>query len=251
MTKLYLACHDRRNRSWFPVGRLTKDDSEPVEYKFEYTRGAQDAKNSPVPLAIPVPGFPELGRAYRASEIFPIFRYRAMNLRRPDRPEYLNLFGLDPDDTDVLAELAISGGHSIADSFEIFPSIEPDSDGRFKARFIVRGLRRTDRANVERVAHLDPGDRLELVFISDGRFGDRALGVRTEDQQILGLLPRFLVDVFGQNKCLKLTDVEVRVAQVNHEAPLSHRLLVELNGQLPPGLDPMAELEQYQPISTN
>ena len=53
MTTLFLACHDRRNRSWFPVGRLTRNDSEPVEYEFAYIRGAQEAKNSVIPLAIP------------------------------------------------------------------------------------------------------------------------------------------------------------------------------------------------------
>ena len=41
-----------------------------------------------------------------------------------------------------------------------------------------------------------------------------------------------------------MIDLEVRVAQVNHEAPWSHRLLVVLSGQLPPGVDPMGELEQ-------
>ena len=250
MTTLFLACHDRRNRSWFPVGRLTRNDSEPVEYEFEYIRGAQAAKDSAVPLAIPVPGFPELDRAYRATEIFPIFRYRAMNQRRPDRPEYLKIFGLDPDDTDVLKELAISGGHSVADTFEIFPAIEPDADGRFKTRFIVQGLRPAIPETIERVISLNPGDRLELSRESNGPSVQHSIRVTTTDQKHLDWLLRHLVDVLRQSDALNFADIQLRVVQINHQAPLSHRLLVELTGQLPPGVDPMRELEQYQPIST-
>ena len=233
------------------MGRLTRNDSEPVEYEFQYIRGAHEAKNSPIPLAIPVPGFPELEKAYRATEIFPIFRYRAMNQRRPDRPEYLNLFGLDPDDADVLTELAITGGHSVADTFEIFPAIEPDAEGHFKTRFIFQGLRPSDLETIERVNSLDPGDRLELSFESNGPSVQHSICVRTTDQKHLGWLPRHLVDVLRQSDALKFADIQLRVVQVNHEAPLSHRLLVELTGQLPPGVDPMGELEQYQPISND
>ena len=232
------------------MGRLTRNDSEPVEYEFEYIRGAQDAQNSMIPLAIPVPGFPDLDKAYRATEIFPIFRYRAMNKRRPDRPEYLNLFGLDPENTDVLAELAISGGHSVADTFEIFPAIDPDADGRFKTRFIVQGLRPANPEIIDCVNSLNPGDRLELSSESNGRSMQHPMAVRTTDNKHLGWLPRHLAGVFRQSDAVNHADIQLRVVQVNHKAPPSHRLLVELTGHFPPGFDPMGELEQYQPIST-
>ena len=233
------------------MGRLTRNDSEPFEYEFEYIRGAFEAKNSAIPLAVPVPGFPELDKAYRATEIFPIFRYRAMNKRRPDRPEYLNLFGLDPDDTDVLAELAISGGHSVADTFEIFPAIEPDAQGRFKTRFIVQGLRPSDPETIECIASLNLGDHLEPALADNSQSAQHSIRVKTTDQVHLGWLPRYLADVLRQSDALNLADLDLRVVQVNHDAPPSHRLLVELSGQLPPGIDPMVELEQYQPIASN
>lgn len=198
---------------------------------------------------IPVPGFPELDKAYRATEIFPIFRYRAMNKRRPDRAEYLSLFGLDPENTDVFAELAISGGHSVADTFEIFPAIESDANGRFKTRFIIQGLRSTDPETVEHVRTLNPGDRLELSFQSNGRQEKHSIGVRVFNKH-LGWLPRYLADVLRQSDVVNLADLELHVVQVNHDAPPSHRLLVELSGQLPSGVNPMRDLEIYQPIST-
>ncbi len=233
------------------MGRLTRNDAEPVEYEFEYIRGAYEAKNSAIPLAVPVPGFPELDKAYRATEIFPIFRYRAMSKRRPDRPEYLNLFGLDPEHTDVLAELAISGGHSVADTFEIFPAIEPDDQGRFKTRFIVQGLGSSDPATIERIASLKPGDLLELALTVKGRSPQHSIRVTTIEKIHLGWLPGHLADFLRQPDIINLAGIQLRVVQVNHEAPPSHRLLVELTGQLPPGVDPMDELEQYQPIASN
>ena len=49
----------------------------------------------------------------------------------------------------------------------------------------------------------------------------------------------------------KLTnlDADVAVARVNPHAPLSQRLLVEFSGRLPPGVNPMGDLPQYQPIA--
>lgn len=249
MTTLYLAWQDRQNRSWYPIGRMTRHENETVEYEFEYVRGAEDAQEFANPFVLPVPGFPELDKRYRAPEVFPTFRYRAMNEGRPDRDEYLESLGLDADEADLMDELAVSGGLGVVDSFEVFPSVEPDSEGRFESRAIVRGLRRTDSSIFERIDLLNPGDRLELVLASDGFFDDHAVGVQTVDRQLLGWLPRFLVDVLRHEGRLKATNVEVRVAQINREAPLSHRLLVELSGQLPPGVCPLDELEQYQPIA--
>ena len=251
MTTLYLAWQDRQNRGWYPIGRMTRHDIEPFEYEFEYVRGAEEAREFANPFVIPVPGFPELDKTYHALNVFPAFRYRAMNQGRPDRAEYLESLGLNADTADLMEELAVSGGLGVVDSFEFFPSIEPDLNGRFKARLIVRGLKRTDPAIFERVNLLNPGDRLEMVFASDSPFEEQAVGVRTADQHLLGWLPRFLLDLLRHDEGTKVTNIEVRVAQVNSEAPLSHRLLVELTGQLPPGVDPMGELEQYQPISTD
>ena len=55
----------------------------------------------------------------------------------------------------------------------------------------------------------------------------------------------------AESDAVNFADIQIRVVQVNHKAPSSHRLLVELTGQLPPGVDPMSKLEMYQPISTS
>ena len=251
MTTLYLAWQDRRNRDWYPIGCLTRLETEPVEYQFEYIRGVEQAKDSANPFVIPVPGFPEIGETYRASDIFPAFRYRAMNRGRPDLTEYLESLGLDADVSDVVDELAVSGGHSVADSYEIFPAIEPSSDGNFATRFIVHGLRHTNTHSIKRVDSLKAGDRLEISFELNNPVTVHALNVKTTDHFVVGWLPRYLVDVMHGDKAWRVEDVKANVARVNPEAPFSHRLLVELTGQFPPGVDPMSELEMYQPIATS
>ena len=251
MTKLYLAWQDRRNRRWYPIGLMSQSACDPVEYEFAYVRGAEDARKVALPFVIPLPGFPDLGKNYRAIDVFPAFRYRAMNRGRPDLPEYLGSLGLNTEDSDVIEELAVSGGHSVKDRFETFPAIEPDHDGNFDARFLVHGLRSAEPETAKHVYSLDPGDRLILAIETSNALGANAACVRTEDQYRLGWLPRYVADVLRREDGSVVKDVDVRVVQVNHEAPLSHRLLVELSCQLPPGVDPMGELEQYQPISND
>ena len=251
MKTLYLAWQDRHKRSWYPVGRLTRRESKLTEYEFVYLRGAEDAQKSANPLVIPVPGFPVLTKIYRAHDVFPAFRSRAMNRSRPDLSEHLHSLGFRTSEANVIEELAVSGGHIAKDRLETFPAIEPDRDGKFEARFIVHGLPQADQSVVEKVASLDPRDRLELAFEASNRFSANAVRVKTPDQCVIGWLPRYLADVLRHRDGRKATNVEVRVGQINHKAPLSHRLLVELTGHFPPGFDPMGELEQYQPISND
>ena len=249
MTNLYIAWQDRHNREWYPVGRLTRYSSEPVEYAFHYLHGAREAKEAAPHFVIPVPGFPEFQHIHRSRSVFSMFRYRAMNPSRPDRPEYLRSLGLDPQDADTIEELAVSGGRSIADRFETFPAIQPDPDGEFRVRFVVHGLRADRPSAIERINALTSNDRLLLDLIRNGHNGASSLGVRTEDQQLLGWLPRYLVDVLFDEHGERASGIELRVVQVNHSAPLDHRLLVELSGKFPRGVDPMGDLEMYQPIA--
>ena len=251
MTTLYVAWQDQQSRSWFPVGRLSRRNVEPEEYEFEYIQGAEDARNLTSPFVIPFPGFPEMDKTYRSTEIFPMFRYRAMNQRRPDRSEYLSQLGIDVEEWDVVAELAVSGGHSQADSIELFPAVEPDAEGRFNTRFILHGLNFTNEDSVRRVRSLKIGERLELSFELSNPATVHAITVKTTDQYIIGWLPRYLVDVMHQDNAWKIEDVEAKVAQVNSNASLSHHLLVEFGGRLPEGINPMSYLAQYKPIQVN
>ena len=143
----------------------------------------------------------------------------------------------------------VSGGSSHADSFEIFPAIEPDVDGQFVTRFILHGLRHTNPDSIRRTESLQVGESLQVAFDLNNPAATHAISVRTADHYVVGWLPRYLVDGLHQDDAWKVTDVKATVAQVNFEAPLSHRLLVDFNGKLPRGFR-MEDLPQYQPITS-
>ena len=246
MTTLYLAWQDQLSRSWFPVGRLDADENpEPPEYGFSYIGGARDACATGN-FHLAVPGFPEMTEPYRSSRLFPFFQNRLMNRRRPERPAYLRQLGLDADDWSPISELAATGLYS--DNFEMFPAIAPDAEGRFTTRFVLHGLRHTNPDSIRRTESLVAGEPLQLSFELNNPAVVHAITVKTCDQYILGWLPRYLVDGLHQDYAWKVTDVKATVAQVNLDAPLGHRLLVNFNGKLPLGFR-MEDLPQYQPIT--
>ena len=87
MKTLFLAWQDKeKTRGWFPIGRL---DVEMVEsrYRFRYTHGAELAhEKARFPTLV---DFPEMNRAYEASELFPLFKNRVITPGRPDFLDYL------------------------------------------------------------------------------------------------------------------------------------------------------------------
>ena len=246
MNTIYLAWEDRRSRRWFPVGRLVHNDSGTFKYEFSYTEGARQAKESDGFFGIP--GFPSLDRGYQADHLFPAFMDRTMNLGRPDRAGYLSGLGLDEGDWDALAELCVSGGLSMSDSFEVFPEIEPDGDGRFETRFVLHGLRHLNKHAIERSESLRVGDVLRLSFELNNPATSHAILVSSDDYYTLGWLPRYLVDCMHRDGAWLVEDVEVSVAKVNPYAPLSNRLLMDFSGRLPEGFNPMKDLEEFRPI---
>ena len=247
MNTLYFAWQDNRSRSWFPVGRLLYRKAEPAEYEFAYVEGAMEAKQKAGFRMIP--GFPSLNRLYKAPAIFPTFRSRVMNLRRPDRPEYLSQLGIDISNWDEVSELSVSGGRIHSDSFETFAAIEPDETGYFTIRFILHGLRHTNDDSIRRSESLNVDETLELAFELNNPAFKHAISVKTQDQYVLGWLPHYLVSGMHQDNAWMVTEVETKVAQVNLDSPLSHRLLVDFSGRLPQGFSPMRDLPEYQVVS--
>ncbi len=132
MTKtLFLAWQDKgTSRQWFPVGRLD-GDLERSAYRFRYIGGAKRAKDQAgFPLLLE---FPELRRDYRASRLFPLFRNRVINRRRPDLNDHLHRLDLT-DRADPFEIMSTSGGYRATDSYQVFPRIVKGTDGGFGTR---------------------------------------------------------------------------------------------------------------------
>ena len=170
------------------------------------------------------------------------------NERRPDRADYLRRLGLDTD-ADAMEELAVSGGLRHTDNFQVFPPLTADSyAGRFTYRCMAHGLRRRNRDFIQRTEFLEAGDALVLSPPQDIPTATLAIMVCTEAGHHIGWLPGYLVDDLHQNGDWLITDAKATVAQVNPGAPLSHRLLIDFTGKLPPGFR-MEDLPQYRPLA--
>ena len=247
MTTLYLAWQHRTSRRWFPVGRLTRHDSVAGAFEFSYIQGAREAERSAGFRTIPA--FPNLEQRYRSSELFPTFRNRVMNTRRVDRPVYLRQLGLDADDCDELTELSVSGGRSYTDSFEVFPPIEPDPDGGFRTQLMLHGLRHTNPHAIKAVQSLQPGEELRVAVELNNPVATYALLVYTQDYYVLGWLPRYVAEGIHRGGDWTVADARASIARVSPDAPLSHQVLLDFTGRLPPGVNPMRDLQQYRPIA--
>ena len=78
-TTLFLAWQDKRERRWFPVGRLDADGGR-SQYVFRYTHGAGIAKRDSG--FAPLYDFPRLEDVYESRRLFPLFENRVMNRGR-------------------------------------------------------------------------------------------------------------------------------------------------------------------------
>jgi hypothetical protein len=246
MTTLYLAWQHAPTQRWFPVGRLIRRRTAAKGFEFSYLQGARDAQDLVGFRGIPE--FPDLDRRYEATDLFPTFRNRAMHKGRRDRAAHLHELGLDVNECDEVAELLASGGRSHTDSFETFPGIEPDAMGRFHMRVALHGLRHMNEHGIEVAQKLRLGDKLQVAAELNNPVTSYALVVYTQEYYMLGWLPRYIAEAIQQSGKLTNLEPDVAVARVNRHAPLSQRLLVDFSGRLPPGVNPMGDLPQYQPI---
>ena len=233
MTTLYLGWQDQLENKLFPVGRLdTYEHAGRPVYEFAYVNGVRDAFENA--NFAPIPGFGDVSQRYRSSELFPLFFNRVMNLRRPDRPEYLRRLGLDTD-TDAVSELAVSGGLRHTDSFAVFPEISPDKDGHFMCRIALQGSPQAGNCEIP-----SADEPLEL---------NRRTGEVSYNGHPLGALPFGLVDILHKNGDWLPESEAVTITQMNPNAPINSRVLVDFSGRLPAGFRPMEHLPQYQPIA--
>ncbi|MGH9426694.1 MAG: DNA-binding protein, partial [Terriglobia bacterium] len=192
MKTLYLAWQDSlHTRSWYPIGRLDADLSQPL-FSFGYTRGAMEAHERAG--LEPLDSFPDFRERYESRELFPLFRNRVLSHERVDFREYLKFLDLQPENADPMEILAVSGGERQTDSLEVFPKVEPAKDGGFRCRFFLHGWRHISSAAQARLEGLTPGGALQVAVELNNTVTTLALLVLTPDDcQMIGWAPRYLV----------------------------------------------------------
>lgn len=244
MEALFIAWQQADSREWIPVGRLDRDDRG--VYRYVYTKGAKRAI-----------GFKPFGRmtdlhsAYYSDDLFPLFANRVLTKSRPEYADYLRWTGLSADKAvDPLGILSITGGLRGTDPIELFPAPKKTEDGRFNIDFFVRGLRHFAEPNLKAADELVPNARLFVMRDLQNEHDRFALTLRTsEPAYLVGYCPKY----YTQTVCKLLerdpTAVKVTVKQVNRRAPLSMRLLCNLDAEWPAGFEPFVESEDFLPLA--
>lgn len=245
MKTLFLAWQDRSpRRAWYPIGRLEANVPD-SRYEFRYTKGVESAQREAGFPALPA--FPDLHRRYQSTELFPLFQNRVLDSRRKDFTEYLRWLDLLPNQSDPIAILAVSGGQRQTDGLEVFPKITKQADGSFVCRFFLHGIRHVSKPAQERVMQLREDEPLRIAVELNNPATGVAIQLCSEDYQMLGWTPRYLVDDLVQ-AVAHAPVLTAKVVRLNEASvPLNQRLLVEFSGSLPEGTEPMSS-EPFQPL---
>ena len=133
MTELFVAWQDPHDRSWRPVGKLTREDDK---FRFVYTKGAVESERF-----IPFGRMRDLHGEYVSDELFPLFANRIMPNSRPEFESYVQWLGLRRDEADDFSLLARSGGLKKTDSLQTFPMPTRSADERYRVHFFCHGTR--------------------------------------------------------------------------------------------------------------
>jgi len=252
LNTLFLAWQDKRpmeqggTRRWFPIGRL-RADRQAHRFYFDYVKGMQQARE--VAGFQPLNAFPDVERHYVSSELFPLFQNRLMRREREDYPAYVERLGLEQGHQDPFEILAVSGGIRQTDTLEVFPKIEKADDGSFSCRFFLHGWRHVNEGARERILALRRGDALQVALELNNPATGPAIQLQTaNDYFMLGWTPRYLVMDLIKAIGAGPTDIKAEVLRLNAPpAPYNQRLLVQMTGSFPAGVEPMASME-FQPI---
>lgn len=239
--ELFLAWQNNVSREWTPVGRLRFDNEK---YIFNYTKGAQFIENF-----VPFGRMTELDNTYESKTLFPIFQNRLLTRSRPEYEDYLNWLNLVKGNFSSLDELARAGGIRATDSLELFPKPEK-KNGAYEVSFFSHGIRHLPSGYIDRVNHLNYGNKLYLLKDVQNQVDCLALALRTEDPpEIVGYCPRYYVQDF--NTLLDLNgpgEIKVYVEKVNQNCPHQFKLLCNFKTTWPESFEPFKK-ESFQPVS--
>jgi len=234
---LFLAWQDKgHSRQWFPIGRLDADLGT-HKYRFRYTGGARRAETE-VGFQ-PLMEFPQVERDYWAPVLFPLFRNRVINPRRPDREDYLRRLAL-PSEADPFEILETNGGYRATDAYEVFPKLVKGPDGSFKCRFFLHGWRYVNPGAQARLGELASEEALYVTLELTNPQTRFAVQIQTTDYHMIGWAPRYLVPDLVMAITENPGDYVARVVRVNPlPAPSKQRVLIEMRGRW----------DEYEPMS--
>lgn len=242
MKELFLAWQDPDSRGWLPVGKLSTDGDA---YEFVYTKGAL------APGFRPLGQMEDLHRRYRSTALFPLFSNRLLSRRRPEYRSLLEWVNLSEGEDTPIQVLARTEGVRATDTLTVFPRPEPDKDGTYRMHFFSHGIQYLPPETIEAINALRPGTRLFLLLDVQNEHDEFAIALRTDmPATLVGYCPRYLARDFRQiiAPADDPTSVQVRIQQVNVDAPLQLRLLCTIEGTWPEGFEACTD-DAYAPLA--
>ena len=245
--QLFVSWRSPKTRLVHPVGRLTQNPAT-HGYEFCYIRAVYGAQDDEF---VPFPEFPDVSAVYRARDLFPLFANRVMPKSRPDYRALLNALGLSPETADPMVILARTGGTRQTDQIELIPAPKPAADGCYLTYCLLRAVKYMPEPAVgERLAKLGPGEHLRLFSDWQNPADRAAIGVRTEDNYMVGYLPAYLTPDVEKLRVLCPEGVKLLVERYNPPpAEAHHRLLCKLVSCWPAGFTPFAD-DRFQPVGS-
>ncbi len=229
---------DPQTRLHLRVGTLSRVGGE---YAFHYERT--------LPPGFPgFPSFPDVEQEYRSPHLFPLFANRVMTPRREGYAHYLHSLGLAGESADPFEVLARTLGARATDRVQVVPIPNLTPDGVVSFRFLVHGWRYVD-PHAERLRHVRPGDRLELVPEPGNEVSERAVLVGPESTRsrddALGYVPDALTPLIHElwrvNAVYRVTAEHVNLPGTSSVADRM-RLLARLDALCPEGTEPTSVL---------
>lgn len=242
MTTLYVLWQDPASRLWHPVGLLGHSGSR---YYFQYTCGALSSKHFE-----PFARMRDLRTKYESESLFPTFANRLISKNRPEYKNMISWLGLNAETPDIQFHmLSLLGGQRETDKIRMIPRPERSSSGTFNIRFFVHGLRYMLEGAAEEATRLEKGEELILGLEANNPNDKDAISVaKTSPGCMLGYVPRYyahdLRKVIQDKECKRLN---VTVSRVNPDAPLSMRILCEVESTWPNDYVPFIS-EEYWPL---
>ena len=221
---------------WHVVGRLSRIQSR---YSFVYTKGAKNSEHFR-----PFGRMTELDHLYVSDHLLPLFGNRVLQKSRAEYPNYLRWLGLESVDADPMMQLARTGGLKGTDSLSMYPAPEPDEFGNYRAIFFSHGMRYMSEATSNRIVALDAGAKLFPMHDIQNPADKNALALRLADPAALvGYCPRFYAKDFRALLKNAPDKVEIKILQINRDAPIEFRILCELTSSWPSGFTPCLDDE--------
>lgn len=251
MKNLFLAWQDPESRAWFPIGRLSVENSS---YRFVYIQGVKEAQQRSG--FQPLEAFPSFEQIYESCDLFPLFSNRLPPSSRTDYANFVDYLNLPPSEKDPVVILGRSSGERMTDTMQVFPEPEQSANGLYVTRFFANGINHLPESALHRIEQLRAGERLLLMKDIQNTYEGTALLLRTNaesagDLHIVGYCPRYLLDDTATiiDKCSDVaTMIRIEVERINPPpAPKKFRLLCKMSARWPDGFQPFRS-PKYNPI---